>query len=172
MPVKRLFPLALVLSLVACSQPTDSAPAAVRSDEAAASAKTDTTQSASPSSSSEYLLTMASVEAFFAAQPRLAAAVEADPSLDPAMDASEEDAGAFARRLEAAPALREAITGSGISVHDYARTSEQLMGALLAQGALDAGLLTELPDGISTRNVEFVRTHKAEIQAMAGATQG
>ncbi|TDK27403.1 hypothetical protein E2F46_04230 [Luteimonas aestuarii] len=158
--------LFLVLLLAACS------PASSPAQATQSAAATGNAAASTQAEEAGFLLTRGNVDAFFNAQPLLAAAVEDDPSLDPAMDLSEEDAAAFAARLEASPALRGAIARAGLSTHDYARTSEQLLGALMAQGAMDAGLLQDLPEGISRRNVEFVRTHRAEIDARVQALRG
>lgn len=167
--LKTAFPLFLALLLAACSP--GAAPA--QSAHAAAPAGPDVPPATADAGShdGEYLLTRNNVDAFFDAQPLLAAAGDADPSLDPAMDLSGEDAEQFAARLQATPALRDAIARAGLSTRDYARTSEQLLGALMAQGALDAGLLQELPEGVSRRNVDFVRTHKAQIEARLQSLQ-
>jgi hypothetical protein len=167
--LKPAFPFLLAVLLAACSPdatPAQATHAAVPADPGVPPATAD-----AGSDHGEYPLTRANVDAFFDAQPLLAAASDADPSLDPAMDLSEEDADQFAARLQATPALRDAIARAGLSTRDYARTSEQLLGALMAQGALDAGLLQELPEGVSRRNVDFVRTHKAQIEARLQSLQ-
>lgn len=167
--MKPAFPFFLAVLLAACSPdatPAQATQAAAPADPGIPPAATD-----AGGDGEEFLLTRSRVAAFFDAQPLLAAAVDADPSLDPAMDLSEEDAAAFAARLQASPALRDAIARAGLSTRDYARTSEQLLGALMAQGALDTGLLQELPEGVSRRDVDFVRTHRAEIDARMRSMQ-
>lgn len=157
-----LFPLALATVLVACTQ--SEAPAATQAASASGFATT-AVESAESFDANRHVLTKVQVDAFFAVQRNFAAAIAADPSLDPAIDVSEEDGAAYAARMDATPALREAITSAGISVRNYAMTSEALLNALMAQGALDAGLLRDLPDGVSPQHLEFVRTHKADIEA-------
>lgn len=159
---RPLFPLIIVSLLAACSQ--SEAPATTQSATAAAAASTSTASQAAPDAS-KHVLTRSNVDAFFAVQRNFMAAVEADPSLDPAINISEEDSAAYAERLQATPALHEAVRTAGISASDYALTSEALLSALMAVGALDAGLLQELPEGLSPQNVEFVRRNKAEIDA-------
>lgn len=163
--MRPLFPLALVSLLAACAQ--SEAPAATTAASAASSAPAQAAAAAGELSATNHVLTTANVDAFFAIQRNFAVAIQADPELDPAMNISEEDTATYAARLEATPALRAAITQQGISVREYAMTSEALLGALMAQGALDAGLLQELPEGLNPQHVEFVRTNKARIEAMA-----
>lgn len=156
------FPLLFVLVLASCSRTpvpahVASTPAPPAPVEAVAASLED----------AGFELTLDRVERFFAALPALAAVAESDPSLDPAIDASEEDLDRYAARLQDTPALRAAIEASGLSTREYALTSAHLMGALMAQGALDSGLLATLPEGIPQRDVDFVRTHKARIAALS-----
>lgn len=163
-----LFPLTLVGLFAACSQPAAPVQAA---NASATTAAASAANASAPAAAGEYLLTMTRVNAFFDAQPLLAAIVNEDPDLDPAMNISEEDVDQFAARLQGTRALRDAIARAGLSTRDYAYTSEQLLGALMAQGALESGLLQELPEGVSRRNVEFVGRHKAEIEARLRSLQ-
>lgn len=166
------FALLLCITLASCSQPAAPAVDAI-ADSADEGAATTEPATASPAATpfDDHALTSRNVDAFFAAQPALAAAVAADPALDPAMDMSEEDNDDYVARLENTPALRAAIASTGISVRDYAWTSEHLLGALMAQAALEKNLIKELPEGVSQRNVDFVRTHKASLQARVQALQ-
>jgi hypothetical protein len=174
---KSLLSLSLIVALAACTKPADPAPAA---DAAAPQATTSAAPAASTvaqapadtgESSDGYVLTMDNVDAMLAAQKHLAAAEQADPSLDSAMNASEEDGAQYAARLEATPALRDAIAKAGMTTRDYAMTSESLIAAMMTQGAIEAGQLKDIPDGIDPQTVEFVREHKAELDAKFKALQ-
>jgi len=173
--------LALVVALAACTKPADTAPAQDAAPAATAiAAPAATVAQAAPAdaapaesvSAEGYTLTMAHVEAFLAAQAHIAAAVKADATLDPAMNASREDGLQFAARLEATPALRDAIAKAGLSTRDYALTNEALVAAMMAQGAIEAGMLKEVPAGLNPQNVEFVKAHKAELESKMQALQG
>ena len=48
-------------------------------------------------------------------------------SLDPAMNISEENDAQYVARLEASPAMKAAIESAGMSVRDYAYTSQSLV---------------------------------------------
>jgi len=115
---------------------------------------------------SNYELTMERIDAMLVAQTYLAAAVKDDPTLGAAMKAaSGEDGVRFAARLEATPALREAIAKAGLSTRDYALTSEALMTALMTQAAMESGTLKAIPATVNRQNVQFVRANKAAIAA-------
>ena len=111
-------------------------------------------------------LDMGKVHAWMQAQKNLAAAEKADPKLDAAQNVSEEDLAQYTARLEASPAMRTAIESAHLSVGEFARIGDTLLGAMMAQGALEAGQLKTIPDGIDPAAVEFVKQHKAELGAM------
>ena len=147
----KLLPLsvALVLALAACNKPADTANAP-----------------AEAGSIDTYDLTMENVHAMMKAQVALAAAEKADPTLDAAMNISEENDAQYVARLESTPAIRAAIQAAGMSVHDYAYTAQSLVATMMAVGAVEAGQLKDIPEGVNPRNVEFVKTHKAELEKM------
>jgi hypothetical protein len=160
----KLLPLyaVLVLALAACSKP------APTTDAAAPAA----TVSQAPAEDADVELTMDKVEAWIAASKNLAAAEQADASLDSAMNASEEDGVQYAARLESTPKLRAAIEQAGMSARDYALVSESLVASLMAVGAVEAGALKEIPEGMNPKHIEFVRAHRAEIETMMQQAQG
>ncbi|NUS61217.1 MAG: hypothetical protein HOQ01_09745 [Lysobacter sp.] len=177
----KLLPLSLavaVLALSACNKPADTtatpapSPVAPAATVAPAPVATVAQASANAGSIDTFDLTMDNVDAMLRAQVALGAATKADPSLDPAMNISEENDAQYVARLEASPALKQAIEGAGISVHDYAYTSQSLVATMMAVGAVDAGQLKAIPDGVNPRNVEFVRAHGAEIEKKMRALGG
>jgi len=174
----KLLPLSavLLLSLAACNKPAEpaadaAAPAATTTAPAAtiAAPTADATATQAPAAAGSidtFDLTMANVEGMMRAQVGLAAAVKADPTLDPAMNISEENDAQYVARLESTPALRAAIEKSGMSVHDYAYTAQSLVATMMAVGAVEAGQLKDIPEGVNPRNVEFVKAHRAELEKM------
>lgn len=167
------WPLALLALAVlsACNQsapPTESTTAAPAATEAtpAPAAQSQPTASAD----ADYELTMAHVEAYFEAQKKLALAAQADPTLeDLSMNVSREDSGQYAARLESNAKVRAIIDEAGLSTRDFALTGETLISALMAQAALESGMLKELPDGLDPASVEFVKQNKAKIEGLMGA---
>ena len=171
---------ALVLALAACTKPADTAsPAgpstvATPATAAAVSVASDAQAPAAGGSDSidNFELTMANVDAWMHAQKALGEAVKKYPSLDPAINISEENDAQYVARLDASPEMKAAIESAGMSVRDYAYTSQSLVATLMAVGAVEAGQLKEIPEGINPRNVDFVKAHRAEIEARMKAMGG
>jgi len=175
----KLSPLsfALVLVLAACARPAENAAPASASAAAPATAEMPAAQAAATDTAAidsidRFELTMANVDAWMHAQKALGEAVKKDPSLDPAMNISEESDAQYVARLEASPAMKAAIESAGMSVRDYAYTSQSLVATLMAVGAVEAGQLKEIPEGINPRNVDFIKAHRAEIEAKMKAMGG
>lgn len=174
----KLLPLSavLVLALAACNKPAPTTDAAAPASTVAPAATVEPAPAATVSQASAedagVELTMDKVEAWIAASKNLAAAEQADASLDSAMNASEEDSVQYASRLESTPKLRAAIEQAGMSARDYALVSESLVASLMAVGAVEAGALKEIPEGMNPRHIEFVRAHRAEIETMMQQAQG
>lgn len=168
--------LALVLALSACAKQDEPAAAdAAPAGESAPAAMAATPADSAPADTAGVKLTMDKVDRFLAATRQLAAVEQADASLDSAMNASTEDTAAYAARLEATPALRHAIARAGLSAREYAQTSEALVATLMAIGAQEAGALKDLPAELDPQHIDFVRTHRAELEQKlqaAGALGG
>ena len=168
----KLLPLsvALVLALAACNKSADTATASADVPTAATVAANADAPVAQPpadaGSIDTYELTMDNVHAMMKAQVALAAAEKADPTLDSAMNISEENDAQYVARLESTPKVRAAIEAAGMSVRDYAYTAQSLVGTMMAVGAVEAGQLKEIPEGVNPRNVEFVKAHRAELEKM------
>lgn len=78
------------------------------------------------------------------------------------MNISNEDAKQYAAWLQASPKLREVIEASGLTTEQFAGTGDRLLDAMMAQGAVEAGQLKEIPEGIDAADVEFVKRHHCE----------
>ena len=174
-PILRLSTcLLMTAALAACnkSEPAASAsattPAATTAAPAveAPTAQVPATSAPAADDTAPVTLDMGKVNAWMQAQKNLAAAEKADPKLDAAQNASEENVTQYAARLEASPAMKTAIESAHLSVLDFARIGDTLIGALMTQGALESGQLKKVPDGIDPASVEFVKQHKAELDAM------
>jgi hypothetical protein len=167
----KLLPLsvALVLALAACNKSADTTTASADVATATVAAAADATVAQAPADAGSidtYDLTMDNVHAMMKAQVALAAAEKADPTLDSAMNISEENDAQYVARLESTPKVRAAIEAAGMSVRDYAYTAQSLVGTMMAVGAVEAGQLKEIPEGVNPRNVEFVKAHRAELEKM------
>ena len=80
-------------------------------------------------------------------------------------DAVSEAAGLVAR-LEHHPALAAALQAAEITPREYTKFAITLIAAHLANGFLSSGVLSRVPSGAPTINVEFVKTHEAAVAAV------
>jgi hypothetical protein len=152
--------------------PAANATAAPASAETSAAPATSDATSPAGDDLPPIALDMGKVKAYMEAQKNLARVEQADPSLDAAQNASEENSQKYAARLEADTKLRAAIESAGLSTRDFARIGDALLGGMMTEGALEAGQLKKIPDGIDPASVEFVKQHKAELAAMMGTANG
>ena len=69
-------------------------------------------------------------------------------------------------RLENHKALAAALDGAKITPREYAKFAITLIAAHLAHRFLASGVLPRVPAGAPTINVEFVKTHEADVIAV------
>ena len=125
-----------------------------------------------------YRLDMDVVRRWQAATDAMQKAVEADPALaarleqlDGNEDESDRENGAlklsaYAARIAAVPEAKRAIEQAGLDAEEYALVTMTLMQASMAYALLQASPNTPIPNGVNKANVEFVREHHAELEAM------
>jgi hypothetical protein len=75
-------------------------------------------------------------------------------------------ASALSARLENHAGLAAALQAAKLTPREYAKFAITLVAAHLAHGFLKAGVLKRVPNGAPTNNVEFVKTHEAEVTAV------
>jgi hypothetical protein len=122
----------------------------------------------------DYRLTTAVFERFVDANGRIVDITEHDPSFtyarlftkDVALsgDAVAEAAGLVARLTNHA-GLAAALEATKITPREYSKFAITLIAAHLAHSFLKAGVLSRVPSGAPTINVEFVKTHESEVTA-------
>jgi hypothetical protein len=84
-----------------------------------------------------------------------------------AEDANAKTIADIARQFDGVPPLKRAINSAGLTSKEYALFTMSLFQASMAAAMMDADgpyKLKELPKGTPKENVDFVRTHKAEIE--------
>lgn len=74
--------------------------------------------------------------------------------------------GEMEARIRTYPPLVQALEREGMSPREYATFWLVFVQAAFAHGFQKAGMLKELPAGVSPENVRFIGEHEAEIQAM------
>jgi hypothetical protein len=75
-------------------------------------------------------------------------------------------ASALSARLENHAGLAAALQAAKLTPREYSKFAISLVAAHLAHGFLKAGVLQRVPAGAPTNNVEFVKTHEAEVAAV------
>jgi hypothetical protein len=78
----------------------------------------------------------------------------------------EEVASVLQARLEGDAELSEALQNATISAHEYTKFAIALVGARLALGFLESGVLKKVPPGVASDNVAFVREHRDAVDAV------
>jgi hypothetical protein len=71
-------------------------------------------------------------------------------------------------RLENHAGLKAALDTVNISAREYTKFMIALVGAHLAHGFLESGVLKRVPEGAPTINVEFVKSRETEVTAALG----
>lgn len=123
----------------------------------------------------DYRLTQQVFDQFVQASARIADITEHDPAFryaplftkDVALsgDATVVAQG-LAARLENHPGLAAAVADAKLTPREYAKFAISLVAAHLAHGFVKAGVLQRVPDGAPTINVDFVKTHEADVTAV------
>jgi hypothetical protein len=78
----------------------------------------------------------------------------------------EEVASVLQARLEGDAELSDALRAASISAHEYTKFAIALVGARLALGFLESGVLKAVPPGVTSDNVAFVREHRETVDAV------
>lgn len=118
-----------------------------------------------------YRLTAGKLERFAQATRNVFAAA-ADPAVRAQMKQLEDDGddepsiGDLAARLDRVTPVRAAIAKSGMSTRDYVTFQFSLLQASVAVAVMDMQPGTKLPEGTPQANVDFVRQHKARLDAL------
>lgn len=119
-----------------------------------------------PAEISNYELTMDRMRQWMTASRNLAAAAENEPSLEPP-DADEASFSQMIAWYEQHPAARQALRGAGIAPRDFVLTTLAYVQAGMTHAIMGMSKDVTLPEGQSGRNVEFVRTHQADLERLA-----
>jgi hypothetical protein len=75
-------------------------------------------------------------------------------------------ASGLSARLENHAGLAAALQEAKLTPREYAKFAIALIAAHLANGFLKAGVLQRVPEGAPTNNVDFVKAHEADVDAV------
>jgi hypothetical protein len=98
---------------------------------------------------------------------RLEEAAEPGATLEDATTLTE-----MARRMDAVPAFAAAVRGAGMTTREFATAQLALLQAGIAYALSKSSPEKPPPPGVSKENLEFVRLHEQEIEALRQASTG
>ena len=75
----------------------------------------------------------------------------------------------LARRLDGVPAFAAAVRGAGMTTREFATAQLALLQTGIAYALLKSSPGQQPPPGVSKDNLEFMRLHEQEIEALRGA---
>lgn len=118
------------------------------------------------------ILTMERLRMWDQAVRNLATASAADPSLQEAMrPRAGETPESLLARLDAMPALRDAIARAGYTPTQYMRVNTALFRALVTANMLEEGRIQAIPPGENEADVLFVQRNGQAIRRMVAETR-
>jgi len=116
---------------------------------------------------SNYKLDMDKMRKYSAAIRGFATIAKTDSSAADAMSSkANESTAQMIAKLEANPTAMQVLNQAGLSAKDYVWTTAAWLQAAMTQGVREANPDAKLPEGHNPQNVEFIRRHKAELEAM------
>jgi hypothetical protein len=92
---------------------------------------------------------------------RLEESTDSDVTLNGATTLSE-----MARRLDAVPAFAAAVRAAGMTTREFATAQLSLLQTGIAYALLKSSPGKQPPPGVSKENLEFMRLHEQEIEAL------
>jgi hypothetical protein len=162
-------------ALAACSKKDSSVAADAAATGSAATPAAAPAGEPTANDVSNYELNMDRMRRWVAAMKGFAAEAERDSAAAEAMAMDQNASTAqLVARLESHPLAKRVLSQAGLSARDYVWTTAAYM-----QAAMTAGLMqmpnAKAPEGMNMKNVEFVKAHNAELEAMmrqAGINEG
>jgi hypothetical protein len=159
-------PLIVLLLAAACS----------RDSSRSSSADTNAAVNESPAASgheptandiANYTLDMDKMRKYAAAMRGFAALSKTDSAAAYAMGthANETTAQTIAR-IESSPGAMRVLRDAGLTPKDFVWITAAWLQAAMTQAVLESSSRSKLPEGQNAQNVEFLRAHRAELEAM------
>jgi hypothetical protein len=171
MIVSRSAGILTFLAVAACSS-KDTAPAAGDTG-AVATQPSDAGASSSagePSANdiSNYKLDMDKMRKYAAAVKGFQSLGKQDSmALEAVAAKSNESTAQTIARIEGSPIAMRVLRDAGLSAKDYVWITAAWLQAAMTQGILETSKEAKLPEGQNPQNIEFIKAHKAELDAIA-----
>jgi hypothetical protein len=158
----RARPLIALFAIAACNT-KDSRPAA----DTVSSSAAVTAPEPTANDIADYKLDMDKMRRYAAAMKGFAALSKKDSAAAYAMGthANETTAQTIAR-IESSPAAMQVLRDAGLTPRDFVWTTAAWLQAAMTQAVLESSPQSKLPSGQNPQNVEFLRAHRAELEAM------
>ena len=164
--MKSVRPLVLVMLVIACSS-GDSNRTASADSGTTSSPHATTAHEPTANDIADYKLDMDKMHKYAAAMRGFAALAKTDSAAAQAMGthANETTAQAIAR-IESSPAALRVLRDTGLTAKDFVWITAAWLQAAMTQAVLESSPQSKLPAGQNPQNVEFLRAHRAELEAM------
>lgn len=119
-----------------------------------------------------YTLDMNKIEKLTAFMKNAAAYKKSHPGqdIDVSLDASD-NLETSIQKIEANAIARDLLDKSGLTARDYVLTISAYLGAGMTAAMLDTNPNAKIPEGVNPQNVEFIRSHKTELDAIKQAME-
>lgn len=158
--------LIAALLAIACSS-SDSSRASADSTAPAASGAATVNGEPTANDIADYKLDMDRMRKYAAAMRGFASIAATDSAAAQAMGTHADQSTAQAiARIESSPAAMRVLRDAGLTPTDFVWTTAAWLQAAMTQAALDANPQANLIPGQNPQNVEFVRAHRAELEAL------
>jgi hypothetical protein len=97
----------------------------------------------------------------------LLALIDKDPALMKAMEGKTTPGiDASAKALEDVPQVGATLKANGLTGRDYVLTQIAMMSATMTRDMVAKGIVKEMPPGMPTHNIEFLKTNAAELEKL------
>ena len=160
-------PLVATLLLAACSTGDSSRSAAADSSGQIAPVPTPAGHEPTANDIANYKLDMDKMRKYAVAMKGFAVLEKNDSSAAEAMGTHPNETTAQAiARLESNPAAMRVLRDAGLSAKDYVWITAAWVQAAGTQAVLESSKDSKLPEGQNPQNIEFLRAHRAELEAM------
>ena len=168
MIISRSAALLTFIALAACSS-KDTPPAA--SDSAAVAATPEASSSMAgeptPNEISNYKLDMDKMRKYAAAMKGFQSLGKQDSmALEAVGSSSNESTAQTIVRIESSPIAMRVLRDADLSAKDYVWITAAWLQAAMTQGILETSKEARLPEGQNPQNIEFLKAHKAELDAI------
>jgi hypothetical protein len=167
------FALAITLALVACSTENSAQAPSQKAESSKPGVTAASTAEPTTEEISRYPLDMDKMRKLTTTMRILGEDAQGDATAADAVRMGNNDSVAqMIAKLEGNATTRAALRKAGWSAKDYVWTMTAFLQAGMMQGVLASTPGAKLPTGQSPKNIEFLKTHQREIDALGSGPDG